>query len=71
MVAQVWAIDTKGQSEKDRSLGHYFWTTILCNFYWPIKKRGVFFSMHTFAINDSGALERLIHDKEKSQNQSW
>lgn len=24
--------------------------------------------MHTFAINDSGGLERSIHDKEKSQN---
>lgn len=34
------------------------------------QKKKFLFSMHTFAISDSGALERSIHDKEKSQNQS-
>lgn len=72
MVAKVWAVDTKGQSEKDRSLGHFFWTTWYMKFYVMfIDQKKFLFSIHTSAINDSGALERSIHDKEKSQNQSW
>lgn len=35
-----------------------------------IDQKKFLFSIHTSAINDSGALERSIHDKEKSQNPS-
>lgn len=44
---------------------NYLIHEILCNFLLTNKKTGVFFfSMHTFAISDSGGLERSIHDKD-------